>query len=345
MYTLFLSIITLVMADLFEVKQASPLSATNDTITITAAKAAGQNKPQMLATGYLCVYANGTLTISSVDTLTSITFGSCDVSQLAKLTPSTGAMTQEIETDPIWNGKAQSVTFTVSAKAEYAKSKNQKKAGQLKFMTLSLNGQGGGGEVDTVLVKGVDLYYGHYSGETKSYTNYNHQLWLMSEGLIFDGEGIEGTDGRVMRLDLFSASATDLSGTYTITDPKDADNPGCINKKYSYYTYMEGGSFVEQKLILGTCTIQCVIRDTYDITYDVQEITTYTRHKATLYNIPISAVQYDGSSYALQPTCTQSAGFEQVKNLPSPCRKVMVDGQLLLLFNGVYYSPTGQQVY
>jgi len=281
-----------------------------------------------------------------VDTLTNITFGSCDVSQLAKLTPSTGAMTQEIETDPVWNGKAQSVTFTVSAKADYAKSKNQNKAGQLKFMTLSINGKGGGGdETDTILVKGVDLYYGHYSGESKAYTNCNHQLWLTTKGLTFDGEGIEGTDGRIMRLDLFSASATDLSGTYTITDPQDSDQPGCINKKYSYYTYMQGGSFVEQKLILGTCTIQCVTRETYDITYDVQEITTYTRHKATLHNIPISAVKYDGSSYTLQPTCTQPAGFEQVNSQPSPCRKVMVDGQLLLLFNGVYYSPTGQRVY
>jgi len=350
--TILLSIITLVMSKVFDVQQKSPLTGTSEGITITAEKASAQTKPQMLATGYLCVYANGKITIASTDTMRAITFGSCDKDQLAALTPSTGKMTQESQTDPIWNGAAKTVTFTISAKAEYGK--KDTKAGQLKFMTLTIDskGGGGGGIVDTTLVKGVDLYYGHYSGETP-YKYYNHQLWLTSEGLTFDGYGIEGEDGHVMRLDLFSASATDLSGTYTITDPNVSDNPGCINKKYTYYTYFEKGSFVECKLIQGTCTISCVTKTTYDIVYDFKEITTYKRHHGTLHNIPISAVTSDDFSkeefvtkpYTLQPDC-QEMGIEQTEDhSPASYIKRMENGQLIIIRDNIRYSVTGQRLY
>ncbi|GEM_PF-4302617 len=349
--TILLSIITLVMADMFDVQQKSPLSATADSITITAEKATGQTKPQMLTTGYLCVYANGKITITSTDTMYAITFGSCDMSQLAALTPSTGKMTQASQTDPIWNGAAKSVSFTISAKADYGKKTTS--AGQLKFMTLSieLRGGGGGDSKDTTLVKGVDLYYGHYSGETP-YKYFNHQLWLTSEGLTFDGYGIEGEDGHVMRLDLFCASATDLSGTYTITDPKDSDNPGCINKKYTYYDYFEGGSFVSQKLIQGNCTITCVTTTTYDIIYDFKEITTNKRHQGTLHNIPITAItsndfskeDYDIKPYTLVPIC-QEMGIEQTEDhSPASHIKRIENGQLIIVRDNVRYSITGQRL-
>ena len=348
MLSIILSVITLLMSDIFDVQQKSPLTGTAEGITITAEKGGGQTKPQVLASGYFCVYAKGTLTISSTETMRTITFGSCDMKQLAKLTPSVGSMQQEEQTDPVWNGEATSVTFTISAKADYGK--NTRDAGQLKFMTLKVAGDGGQDEpVDTILVRGVDLYYGHYSGETP-YTNYNHQLWLTSQGLTFDGEGIEGTDGHVMRLDLFTNSATDICGSYTITDPIDSDHSGCINKKFTYYTIFKGGSFVERKLISGTCTISCVTNTTYDITYDVKEITTNIRHYGVLHAIPISAITSDDFNqepilfkpYTLQPTCKDTGIEIQKDHSQTLYNKRIENGHIVIIRNNQRYSIIGQ---
>lgn len=349
MLSIILSVITLLMSDIFDVQQKSPLTGTAQGITITAEKGDGQTKPQMLASGYFCVYAKGKLTISSTETMRTITFGSCDIKQLAKLTPSVGSMQQDVQTDPVWNGEATSVTFTISEKADYGK--NTRDAGQLKFMTLKVAGDGGQDEpIDTTLVRGVDLYYGHYSGETP-YTYYNHQLWLTSKDLTYDGQGIEGNDGHVMRLDLFSSSATDLCGTYTITDPNKSDHPGCINKKFTSYAYFQGGAFVENKLVEGTCTISCVTNTTYDITYDVKEITTYKRHQGTLRSIPISAITANDFSlenpvyvpYTLRPSCRDTE-VETLQATPSmPYSKRIENGHLVIIRNNVRYSVMGQE--
>ncbi len=295
-----------------ETVQKSPLTLVMDDITLTADKLNGITKPQYLASGYFCVYAKGQLTITAEEPMYRILFGGCDVNQLARLTPDSGEMTQEAQTNPIWTGEATSVTFTVSEKAEYGKSPT--KAGQLRFMTLEIT-YGGSHPIvdptDTILTQGVDLYYGHYTGTSTPNTYYNHQLWLTSSGLTFDGDGIIGSDGHVMRLDLFSDSSEDLCGTYVITDPNQSDHPGCINKKFSYYTYFVEGSFVEQKLTEGTCTITCTTPTTYTIDYNVREINHGAQHVGTLRDIPITAIRYDGSPYTLHPTCEET-GIDEI---------------------------------
>lgn len=202
-----------------------------------------------------------------------------------------------------------------------------------------------GKEADTTFVKGVDLYYGHYSGETP-YTYFNHQIWLTTTDLIFDGDGIEGKDGRVMRLDLFNNSATDITGSYEIVGPKYADQPGCINKKFTYYTYFQDGAFYERKLTEGTCTIQCVTSSTYDITYDVQEINNGAKHKQTLHNIPISAIFYkDNSLYTLTNDCKSSAIERVVSSMDADkSHKVLYGNSLILEVNGKKYTLFGQQI-
>ena len=188
-------------------------------------------------------------------------------------------------------------------------------------------------QTDTTFVKGVDLYYGHFSGKTP-YKYFNHQLWLLTDNLNFDGKEIEGTDGRVMRLDLFNNSETDITGSYEIVGPNYADKPGCMNKKFTYYTYFEDGAFLDYKLTVGTCTITCSTSSTYDITYDVQEIDNGPKHKGTLHNIPITAIYYkDNKPYTLTNTCS---GTDIVPTCATPqrVRKYLQDGQIMIEYNG-----------
>lgn len=337
--------VTYVMSDYFAAAtSANPLAVTLDEgLTLQANKNGGQTKPAYLAAGYFCVYAKGSLTIACTDTITQIIFGSCDMAQLASLSATTGQMTQDVATNPIWNGATKEVTFTVSDKAEYS-AKSPTKAGQLKFMTLTITFGAGPTPVDptdTVFTKAVDYYYGTYAGEgVPANKYYNHQLWFTTQGLTFDGEGIEGTDGRSMHLDLFSASATDITGTYTIVDPIKADAPGCINKKFSYYAYFQSGSFYEQKLTVGTCTISCVTSTTYDIAYDVTEINNGARHQGLIQGISISVIPAGPQSTKLSNSCAETE-IKDITTTSLPAKR-LENGQLILHHNGHDYSLQGQ---
>lgn len=314
---------------------------------LLAAKESGITKPGVTQTGYLGVYANSSLTVSSEQTIYAIEFGGVDVSQLGSLTASTGTVTQAVETAPSWEGESKEVKFTVSAKADYGKSKT--KAGQLKFMTISITF----GEAkpvvnpaDTVFTAAVDYYYGHWDGEKEAYKNYNHQIWFTSKNLEYDGEGIAGNYGHCMRLDLFSASATDITGTYTIVDPKDSDKAGCINKSYSFYSYFDGGYAGENKLTIGSCTITCEENGEYTFVYDVQEINKGTRHQGSV-TIPVTAMTYTGAPYTLLSPC-DGTGIEEVTIHDSNAEahathKRLMNGQLIIEHEGVQYDAMGRR--
>lgn len=191
--------------------------------------------------------------------------------------------------------------------------------------------------VEPVFTKATDLYY-----DTEFSTQYNHQLWFTTEDLSYDPENsqIEGRDGMVMRLDLMCPSATNIAGTYEIVGPNYADAPYKMNKKYTYWTYFEAGGFREQKLTIGTCTVVCTSRETYTITYDVQEINNGPRHQGTIRDIRIRAVRSDGRNYTLVPTCTnapEKTAIEMVEASENAIRKVLVDGILYIERNGIRY--------
>jgi len=226
-------------------------------------------------------------------------------------------------------------------------------------------------EQNVEFTKATDLYYG-----TANSQQYNHQVWFTTEGLNYDAKTsqIEGTDGMVMRLDLFCPSATNIAGTYEIVGPKYADAAYKMNKKFTYWTYFEEGAFLDQKLTSGTCTITCTSKSTYTITYDVQEINDGAKHKGTIKDITIKAVKSsDNSDYKLVPTCkntleeekkdedkqeeekkdeekqeeedeTEDVGLEEVQHAErtiSDVRKEMENGQLFIVIGGKRYSLLG----
>lgn len=195
---------------------------------------------------------------------------------------------------------------------------------------------------EPVFTKATDLYYG-----TEFSTQYNHQLWFTTEGLTYDpvNSQIEGTDGMVMRLDLMCPSATNIVGTYEIVGPNYADAPYKMNKKYTYWSYFVQGGFSDQKLTVGTCTIVCTSRETYTITYDVQEINNGPTHRGTISDIRIRAVRSNGSNYTLVPSCTNAPGgrdaVEDVAEDANQVRKVLVNGVLTIERNGQRFAVDG----
>lgn len=190
--------------------------------------------------------------------------------------------------------------------------------------------------------RATDLYYG-----TAYSSNYNHQLWLTTEGLTYDPVAgtMEGTDGYSMRLDLFTSSATDLTGSYEIVGPNYADKPGCMNKKYTYWTYYEQGGFLDRKLTVGTCTITCTSTETYNIEYSVQEIDNGPTHHGTIHDIRIRAVTEQGKEYNLTNRCTNRPDALDESYCFSPsARKLIRDGKLLIVHNGHLYDIFGAMV-
>ena len=119
-------------------------------IVVAAEQATGVTPPAYNATAFdLRVYANNTLTITSPEAMTSISFGISPKGKyrLAPLNANVGSV--EVKGDPdftaVWTGNAKTVTFTVGAQADYGKD-GSAKAGQLCFTTLDIvtNGEGGG---------------------------------------------------------------------------------------------------------------------------------------------------------------------------------------------------------
>ena len=192
--------------------------------------------------------------------------------------------------------------------------------------------------------KATDLYYG-----TAYSSQYNHQLWFTTEGLTYDAKKsqIEGTDGMVMRLDLMCPSATNIAGKYEIVGPNYAEAPYKINKKYTYWTYFEQGGFLDRKLTVGTCTIECTSKSTYTITYNVQEIDNGPVHQGTITNIPITAITESGRDYKLQPTCTNDlTGLDETPTEQTTpyARKWLKNNHLYIqLKTGQIFTVTGQE--
>ena len=105
-----------------------------DGITITFAKGGGSNTPAWYSAG-LRLYANNTITISSTNTITSITFNweKQGSKAFASATASVGDYSHPTNTgDGTWTGSATSVTFTIGT------------SGQLQLNTLSVTTSGGG---------------------------------------------------------------------------------------------------------------------------------------------------------------------------------------------------------
>ncbi|MCF0218928.1 MAG: Ig-like domain-containing protein [Muribaculaceae bacterium] len=117
-------------------------TATVDPITLSGDKASGGNAPSFNGTGAdVRFYAGNTFTVSTTgNPITKIVFNisAQGVKRQAALTPTAGTMTQTYgASTATWEGSASSVTFTLSAKADFGTEGNTK-AGQFCFESMSV---------------------------------------------------------------------------------------------------------------------------------------------------------------------------------------------------------------
>lgn len=111
-------------------------------ISVTTAKNEGTTAPAYNATGKdLRVYAKGSITLSSAQNITGISFviSTQGKKRLAPLTASVGeiAVAGDPDFTAVWSGSATEVTITVGEKADYGTDGNAK-AGQLDFTAIEV---------------------------------------------------------------------------------------------------------------------------------------------------------------------------------------------------------------
>lgn len=128
--------VTLTIADY----AATEFSASG--ISVTTAKNEGTTAPAYNATGKdLRVYAKGSITLSSAQNITGISFviSTQGKKRLAPLTASVGeiAVAGDPDFTAVWSGSATEVTITVGEKADYG-TDGSAKAGQLDFTAIEV---------------------------------------------------------------------------------------------------------------------------------------------------------------------------------------------------------------
>ena len=128
--------VTLTMADF----QATEFSA--EGVSVVTAKNSGTTEPVYNATGKdLRVYAKGSITLSSAQNITGISFviSTQGKKRLAPLTASVGeiAVAGDPDFTAVWSGSATEVTITVGEKADYG-TDGSAKAGQLDFTAIEV---------------------------------------------------------------------------------------------------------------------------------------------------------------------------------------------------------------
>ena len=269
-------------------------------IVVAAEQATGASAPVYNETAFdLRVYANNTLTITSPEAMTSISFGISPKGEfrLAPVAASVGSVVVKGDPDftAVWTGNAKTVTFTVGAQADYGKD-GSAKAGQLCFTAINIttNGEGGGTvdpepTTDFPIVGAQATYYG-----TTYSTQENFAIDLYSD-LQFDTDGYPIVDGVWASFDLFTTNANSFAGTYTVGED---DVVGNIGTTYSSWTTMVGTDTTTSELASGSITIVWVSGNLYNVTYDVTDANS-VKHAGTINNVEILAYTEAGEDYTV----------------------------------------------
>lgn len=289
---------TLTMSDYAAVS----FTSTDGVFTVATAQGAGASAPVYNTTALdLRVYANNTLTITSPEAMTSISFGISPKGEfrLAPVAASVGSVVVKGDPDftAVWTGNAKTVTFTVGAQADYGKD-GSAKAGQLCFTTLDIvtNGEGGGTDpidpdptTDFPIVGAQATYYG-----TTYSTQENFAIDLYSD-LQFDTDGYPTVDGVWASFDLFTTNANSFAGTYTVGED---DVVGHAGTTYSYWSTMVGTDTTTSELASGSITIVWVSGNLYNVTFDVTDANS-VKHTGTVNNVEILAYTEAGEDYTV----------------------------------------------
>ena len=253
---------TLTMSDY----AATSFTSQDGVFTVATAQNTGASAPAYNTTALdLRVYANGSITITSTEAMTNISFviSTKGEFRLASLTSNVGsvAVTGTPDFTAVWSGDATSVTITVGAQADYGTDGNTK-AGQLCFTAINIttNGEGGGTvdpepTADFEMVEAEFVYYADYSstdGQNFMVNLYSDMTW---EENAETGGYVPTSEGNYFSLDVYTASASSFVGTYTF-DANDTYMAGTFGNEYSSWVNVSAAG-VETALTLtaGTITI------------------------------------------------------------------------------------------
>ena len=253
---------TLTMSDY----AATSFTSQDGVFTVATAQNTGASAPAYNTTALdLRVYANGSITITSTEAMTNISFviSTKGEFRLASLTSNVGsvAVTGTPDFTAVWSGDATSVTITVGAQADYGTDGNTK-AGQLCFTAINIttNGEGGGTvdpepTADFEMVEAEFVYYADYSstdGQNFMVNLYSDMTW---EENAETGGYVPTSEGNYFSLDVYTASASSFVGTYTF-DANDTYMAGTFGNEYSAWVNVSAAG-VETSLTLtaGTITI------------------------------------------------------------------------------------------
>ena len=253
---------TLTMSDY----AATSFTSQDGVFTVATAQNTGASAPAYNTTALdLRVYANGSITITSTEAMTNISFviSTKGEFRLASLTSNVGsvAVTGTPDFTAVWSGDATSVTITVGAQADYGTDGNTK-AGQLCFTAINIttNGEGGGTvdpepTADFEMVEAEFVYFAEYSstdGQNFMVNLYSDMTW---EENAETGGYVPTSEGNYFSLDVYTASASSFVGTYTF-DANDTYMAGTFGNEYSAWVNVSAAG-VETALTLtaGTITI------------------------------------------------------------------------------------------
>lgn len=253
---------TLTMSDY----AATSFTSQDGVFTVATAQNTGASAPAYNTTALdLRVYANGSITITSTEAMTNISFviSTKGEYRLASLTSNVGsvAVTGTPNFSAVWSGDAKSVTITVGAQADYGTDGNTK-AGQLCFTAINIttNGEGGGTvdpepTADFEMVEAEFVYFADYSstdGQNFMVNLYSDMTW---EENAETGGYVPTSEGNYFSLDVYTASASSFVGTYTF-DANDTYMAGTFGNEYSSWVNVSAAG-VETSLTLtaGTITI------------------------------------------------------------------------------------------
>jgi hypothetical protein len=227
--------VTLTMADF----AATSFTDQTSGISVATAKNGGGTEPAYNATGKdLRIYAKGSITISSAQNITGISFtiSTQGKKRLAPLTADAGSVTVKGDPDftAEWTGSAKSVTLTVGDKADYG-TDGSSKAGQLDFTAIVVTLEAGDTpQEDTWTVAGSSSVA---FGTTWDPTNTANDMVKQNDGTFkWEKENLELADGsvdfKVVKNHSWDEAypsqdyklAIDAAGIYTITITFEPEN-------------------------------------------------------------------------------------------------------------------------
>ncbi len=330
--------VKLTMSDYFTTDASNSTFVVSDTdkgITLTAGKGTYGAKSGYFANGGdVRVQFGATLKITTTDPhITQIEFilSSQGKERLPELQVDNGVaqVTNDPDYTAMWDGNAQTVTFTVGNNS-YGSKSNEK--GQLCFTAIRIVTDGSGADDDDTpdLTKEYPLTQGRafYWGTSSGCSNFSVELY--SDGIYFgtvDGEEtIEGT-GTYATFDIFSDNQHSFIGAYSTTVGADKVG-GLAAGGISQWHVCGRGDCASDYIVSGSLSVGCTPSGKYNFVYDVVD-GAGNKHQGQALGIVLQAFTKNGGSYTLSNVCTD-ADVDALSPVEMAATVYAIDGQIVV---------------